>query len=68
MVRGFKECCVSDETNGREDEEEAVNVGSKHKSVSGECGTQDVNCLKALKLGRVTGMVNRVRLAKVNED
>jgi hypothetical protein len=37
-VRGFKECCVSDETNGREDEEEARNVGSEHKSVSSKCG------------------------------
>jgi hypothetical protein len=44
MVRGFKECCVSDEMNGREDEEETGNVGSEHKSMSSECGTQDVNC------------------------
>jgi hypothetical protein len=43
MVRGFKECCVSDETNGREDKEEAGNVGSEHKSVSMNVG-HDVNC------------------------
>jgi hypothetical protein len=31
MVRGSKHCCISDEMDGREDEEKVVNVGSERE-------------------------------------
>jgi hypothetical protein len=56
MARGFQESCVSDEMNGKEDNEEVGNVSS-------ESGTHDVNCE-----GTEAGTSDRVRLVKVNED
>jgi hypothetical protein len=32
MFRGFRNCCISDEIDGREPEEEAGNVGSEHET------------------------------------
>jgi hypothetical protein len=37
IITEFKYCCISDEIDGREDEEEVGNVGIEHKSVSTEC-------------------------------
>jgi hypothetical protein len=42
--RVFKNCCISDEMGGIEDEEEIGNVGSEHERVSGECQPDNVNC------------------------
>jgi hypothetical protein len=54
--KGFKKCCISDEMNGTEDEDEVQNVGSEHGSVSSECMKEDGN-RKALKLRTMRGMV-----------
>jgi hypothetical protein len=40
MVRGLRNCCISDEMDGREDKEEAGNVDSEHESVSSEYRTR----------------------------
>jgi hypothetical protein len=32
--RGYEKCYISDEKYGREDEEEVVNVGNEHESVT----------------------------------
>lgn len=47
---------------GREDDKKSGNVGSEHDSVR-----QKVVIIKTLKLRQTTGMVNRVRLVKLNE-
>jgi hypothetical protein len=44
QIRGFKECCISGEINGMEDEEKVANAGSEDESVSSEYETKDVNC------------------------
>jgi hypothetical protein len=40
IARRFKKCCISDEMDGREDEEEVGNVDNEHESVSSEYGTR----------------------------
>jgi hypothetical protein len=45
VITEFKDCCISDEMDGREDEEEVGNVDIEHKSVSIECEiTENRNC------------------------
>jgi hypothetical protein len=40
MVRGFKKCCIYDEMDGREDEEEVGNVGNERENVDSEYETR----------------------------
>jgi hypothetical protein len=40
MVKGFKKCCISDEMDGREDEEEVGNAGSECESENSEYETR----------------------------
>jgi hypothetical protein len=42
--RIFKNCCISDEIGGIEDDEENGDVGSEHERVSSECQTDIENC------------------------
>jgi hypothetical protein len=42
-IRGFKKYCISDETDGR-DEEGAENVCIEYQSVSNKCVADDGNC------------------------
>jgi hypothetical protein len=39
----FKKCCISNETNGKEDEE-VRNLNSEQESVSTECETENGSC------------------------
>jgi hypothetical protein len=43
LSRGHMKCCLSNAMDGRENEEEAGNVGGKHESLSSECETEDGN-------------------------
>jgi hypothetical protein len=61
--KGFRKCCISTETDGREDEDEVENVGREYES---DWEKEDAN-RKALKLRKTTGMVNSTRLVKPNK-
>jgi hypothetical protein len=43
-VKEFKKFCMSDEMDGKEDENATWNVGSKYESVRNECEIEDGNC------------------------
>jgi hypothetical protein len=60
VAKRFKECCRCNEINGREDEKEVGNLGS-------ECETDKMEIVETLKLIELVGMVNRVRLLKLNK-
>jgi hypothetical protein len=50
IITEFKDCCISDEMDGWEDEEEVGNVGIEHKSVSIECELTEKAIVKTLML------------------
>jgi hypothetical protein len=59
-------CCISDEMDVMGDEKEDGNISNEYESVNSECETE-IWTVKTLKLRKITGMVNRLTLVKLNE-
>jgi hypothetical protein len=65
-VERYNRCCISDEMDGREDEEVARNVDNKHENVSSEY-TEKGDCEDPEAMANNRYMVNRLALVKLNK-